>query len=230
MTPRLPCRAVLLDAGGVIVLPDRKLLAGALSHVGIGIDPARSHAPTTAPSAPSIPAPALAYSAALFLQLGIIPGQTAEALAAWDRLADRSRSGEIIWSEPTPGALETIAALRRRGLPVVIVTNSDGQAEENLRDCGFAGVPVIDSVVVGSEKPRRPASSTPPSPAPATWQSAPRDVGRVGDTLSTPTSPAPAPPASPRSTSSPLRACRAPDHRHVRRSPESGACTSADRR
>ena len=36
---RIACRAVFLDAGGVIVLPDRHLLAGALARVGIEIDP-----------------------------------------------------------------------------------------------------------------------------------------------------------------------------------------------
>ena len=95
MTPRIPCRAVFLDAGG----------------------------------------------------------RAAEALAVWDGLADRSRSGVVLWRESTPGAIDTIDALRRAGLAVVIVTDSDGHGEENLRDSGFAGVPVIDSTVVGFRKP-----------------------------------------------------------------------------
>lgn len=224
MTPRLPCRAVLLDAGGVIVLPDRKLLAGALSHVGIGIDPGavpRAHyrAVRTLDTRPGT-----GYSAALFPQLGIIPGQTAEALAAWDRLADRGRSGEIIWSEPTPGALETIAALRRRGLPVVIVTNSDGQAEDNLRDCGFAGVPVIDSVVVGSEKPHAgifaAALHRAGDELAALGRAGARatDVVHIGDMLSTDVAGARAAGITPIHFD-PLRACRAPDHRHIRTLP-----------
>jgi putative hydrolase of the HAD superfamily len=222
MTPRLRCRTVLLDAGGVIVLPDRELLAGALSHVGIGIDPGavpRAHyrAVRTLDARPGT-----CYSAALFPQLGIIPGQMAEALAAWDRLADRSRSGEIIWSEPTPGALETIAALRRRGLPVVIVTNSDGHAAENLRDCGIADdVAVIDSEVVGAAKPEvrifEAALARAGEELAALGRAGARatDVVHVGDTLSADVAGARAAGITPIHFD-PLRACRAPDHRHIR--------------
>ena len=236
MTPRLRCRAVLLDAGGVIVLPDRKVLAGALSHVGIGINPGavpRAHyrAVRTLDARPGT-----SYSAALLPQLGIIPGQMAEALAAWDRLADRSRSGKIIWSEPTPGALETIAALRRRGLPVVIVTNSDGHAEENLRDCGIADdVAVIDSEVVGAAKPdvrifeaalarageelaalgRAGARADEELAALGRAGTRATDVVHVGDTLSADMAGARAAGITPIHFD-PLRACRAYDHRHIR--------------
>ena len=161
MTNRIACRAVFLDAGGVIVLPDRHLLAGALARVGIDIDPsavpvahyravrALDHAVRVLDRAPG----RSDYPGALFPQLGIVPGRTAEALAAWEHLAARSRSGVVLWSEPTPGAPHTISALQRARLAVVIVTNSDGHGAENLAASGFAGVPVIDSHVVGAAKP-----------------------------------------------------------------------------
>ena len=127
---RIPCRAVFLDAGGVIVLPDRALLANALARIGLNIDPAavprahyravraldRAASPTASPH----------YAAALFPQLGIVPGRVAEALAVWERLADRRRSREVLWSEPTPGAQAIIPRLRRAGVAIVVVTNSDG--------------------------------------------------------------------------------------------------------
>ncbi|HUB04702.1 MAG TPA: hypothetical protein VMA76_06520, partial [Solirubrobacteraceae bacterium] len=146
--PRLPCRAVFLDAGGVIVLPDRHLLAGALARAGVRIDPAavpRAHyravrtldraAPgpnAPGPHGPHGPKPpgTDGYPGALFPQLGIVAGRTAEAIAVWGRLADPTRAGAVLWSEPTPGAIDTIASLRRAGLAVVIVTNSDGHAAE----------------------------------------------------------------------------------------------------
>jgi putative hydrolase of the HAD superfamily len=220
MSPRVGCRTAFLDAGGVIVLPHRGLVADALRRIGIEIDPeAVPRAHYRAVRALDRADAGTSYAAALFGELGILPGQTAEALAAWERLADRRRSGEILWSEPTPGALETIAALRRRGLAVVIVTNSDGHAEENLRDCGFAGVPVIDSTIVGAAKPDvrifeaalalAGALAGPLAGAGAT------DVVHVGDTLSADIAGARAAGVTPIHFD-PLRACRANDHRHIR--------------
>ncbi len=215
MTKLIACRAVFLDAGGVIVLPDRHLLAGALARAGIRIDPSqvpRAHyrAIRTLDRAPG----PLGYAAALFPKLGIVPGRTAKALAVWERLADRTRSRRVLWSEPTPGALETIDALRRAGIAVVIVTNSDGHAADNLADCGFAGVPVIDSVVVGAEKPDARIFEAALALAGATAT----DTVHVGDTLTNDVAGARAAGITPIHFD-PLRACRATDHRHVRTLP-----------
>jgi putative hydrolase of the HAD superfamily len=225
LTPRTRCRAVFLDAGGVIVLPDRHLVADALAAIGIQIDPAavpRAHyrAVRALDARAGLDAgarlgPGTPYAAALFPQLGIISEQTAEALAAWERLGDRACSRRVLWSEPTPGALETIAALRRRGFAVVIVTNSDGHAEENLRDCGIPDeVPVIDSHVVGATKPD-----------PRIFEAAlagagirDTDVAHVGDTLSADVAGARAAGITPIHFD-PFRACRTTDHRHIRTLP-----------
>ena len=208
------CRAVFLDAGGVVVLPDRDLLAGALRAVGIDIDPAivpRAHyrAVRALDRAANRPPGREDYARALLPQLGIVPGRTAAAIAAWQRLADRSRSGAVLWSEPTPGALTTIAALRRRGLAVVIVTNSDGHAEENLarvrvrRHTGdrLGGRRRGQARQSASSRPRSPAParSLPRSAGPASRSSRPRSCTSV--TRWPMTWPARAPPASPRSTS-----------------------------
>ena len=225
------CRAVFLDAGGVVVLPDRDLLAGALRAVGIDIDPAivpgaHYRAVRALDRTANRPPGREDYARALLPQLGIVPGRTSAAIAAWQRLADRSRSGAVLWSEPTPGALTTIAALRRRGLAVVIVTNSDGHAEENLAACGFAGIPVIDSEVVGAAKPAvcifeaalarageelaalgRPRIAVEPS-----------EVVHVGDTLANDVAGARAAGITPIHFD-PFRACRARDHRHIRSLP-----------
>ncbi len=211
---RIACRAVLLDAGGVIVLPDRHLLANAMHRVGIDIDPeavARAHyrAVRTLDRAPG----ALGYAAALFPQLGIVPGRTAEAIAAWDRLADRRRSGVVLWSEPTPGATRMIAALHRADMTVVIVTNSDGHAADNLAACGFAGTPVIDSGVIGSAKPDARIFEAALAVAGAGMRAT--EVVHVGDTLSADVAGARAAGITPIHFD-PLRACRATDHRHVR--------------
>jgi putative hydrolase of the HAD superfamily len=231
MSPRIPCRAVFLDAGGVIVLPDRGLVADALARIGVAIDPAvvpRAHyravraldraaihpdrATVTVTVTVTAPAPTRHdYAEALIPQLGIVPGRAAAALAAWNELADRRRSGVVLWREPTPGAMDTIHSLQRAGLVVVIVTNSSGHAEENLRDSGFGGVPVIDSTVVGVAKPD-----------PRIFEIAlgragvpPAETVHVGDSLANDVAGGRAAGITPIHLD-PLRVCRAGDHRHIR--------------
>lgn len=210
---------MFLDAGGVIVLPHRDLIAAALRGIGIEIDPtAVPHAHYRAVRAfDRAGASDPTYVRAFPSELGIETGRTADALDALAELADRSRSGQILWSEPTPGALATIAALRRRGLPVVIVTNSDGHAEANLRDCGIPDdVPVIDSEVVGVSKPDVRIFEAALHRAGAGVRAT--DVVHVGDTLSADVAGARAAGITPIHFD-PLRACRARDHRHIRTLP-----------
>ena len=224
MIARIPSRAVFLDAGGVIVLPDRRLLAEALVRIGVDIDPdavprahycavrALDHAADKA-TLPSV-TPATRrddYAAALFPQLGIVPGRAAEALAVWERLADRDRSGEVLWREPTRGAASTIAALERAGNAVVVVTNSNGHAAENLATCGFAGLPVVDSTVVGAAKPDPRIFEI----ALARAATTPAETVHVGDSLVSDVAGARGAGITPIHFD-PLRACRATDHLHVR--------------
>ncbi len=81
---------------------------------------------------------------------------------AWDgqgpRLADRLRAlgrVERLWGEPDPDARAVLADLRRRGLAVGVISNSDGTAEESLRVAGLLDAVdfVLDSHLVGVEKP-----------------------------------------------------------------------------
>jgi putative hydrolase of the HAD superfamily len=212
---RLACRAVFLDAGGVIVLPDRHLLATALAGAGIHIDgDAVPRAHYLAVRTLDRPSTRQDYAAALFPQLGIVPGRTAEAIAVWERLADRAQSDRGLWSEPTPRATETIAALRRAGLAVVIVTNSDGHGEENLRASGFGGVPVVDSTVVGAAKPDARIFAIALERAGVEA----RATVHVGDTLINDVAGAQAAGVTPIHFD-PLRLCRATDHGHVRSLP-----------
>jgi putative hydrolase of the HAD superfamily len=212
---RLRCRAVFLDAGGVLVLPDRHLLAGALAEIGIEIDPdAIPRAHYRAVRSLDRPSTRQDYERALLPQLGIVPGRTAEAAAVWARLADRTRTGRVLWSEPTPDAADTIAALKRAGLAVVIVTNSDGHGEENLRDSGFTGTPVIDSTVVGVAKPDPRIFEI----ALARAGAVATETVHVGDALVNDVAGARAAGITPIHFD-PLRLCRATDHRHVRSLP-----------
>ena len=224
MSARIRCRAVFLDAGGVIVLPDRHLLASAVRSVGIHIDPAavpsahyRAVRALDRATAAAAAAATTGYAAALFPQLGILPGRSAEALAVWDHLADRRRSGHVLWSEPVPGARVVIDRLRGAGIAVVVVTNSDGHGEENLRASGFAGIPVIDSTVVGAAKPDPGIFEIALARA-AQLAGAPilaAEAVHIGDTLTTDIAGSLAAGITPVHLD-PLRACRASDHLHAR--------------
>ena len=219
--PRVACRAVFLDAGGTIVLPHRALVAAGLARAGIHITPeAVPGAHYAAVRRLHAAARSAGYFEALCAALRVAPVDTPAAVAALECLADRAHSGEILWSEPTPQARATIDALTRAGARVLIVSNSDGHAAENLRDAGICAVTpgagsvvadVVDSTVVGVAKPD-----------PAIFEIAlrragvePDDVVHVGDMVSTDIAGARAAGIEPIHLD-PHRSCRARDHRHVR--------------
>jgi putative hydrolase of the HAD superfamily len=154
------------------------------------------------------------WAHAICAELGVSGEDAAQSLI---EMADRSRSGRVLWSEPTPGAIETIGALRLAGIAVVIVTNSDGHAARNLGDAGVLAATgldesdVIDSVVVGSTKPD-------PGIFEAALERAgvgPGEAVHVGDMLSTDVRGATAVGIT-AIHFDPRRSCRARDHRHVR--------------
>lgn len=148
------------------MLPHSGLVRAALGGQGIEIDPSlvppahywavRQIDRVLADSAH------VAYLRTFCRALGVASERLEDAVAALSHLADRSRSGEILWSQPAPHAVETIEALRSAGIVVVVVTNSDGHAAENLRDSGVCQTTsgpgatvtdIVDSGRVGSEKP-----------------------------------------------------------------------------
>jgi putative hydrolase of the HAD superfamily len=222
---RIPCQAVFVDAGGVIVLPHRGLVAGALARVGVEIDAAivpgaHYRAVRRLDSDPECSRRADAYLRALSAALGVPARRQAAAVRALAQLADRERSDQILWSEPTPDATRTLVALERAAIRVLVVTNSDGHAAQNLGDAGIcqatpgAGATVtavIDSALVGSTKPDigiftaalRHAAVTPAS------------VVHVGDSLRSDIAGAHAA-GIPAIHFDPDRACRSAEHRHIR--------------
>jgi FMN phosphatase YigB (HAD superfamily) len=225
--PRLNPSALFLDAGGVIVLPSRGLVAAALGAVGVEIDP-EAVAPAHYRAVRALDRAAGGSSSGLYREalctaLTVPPGGYEAAVGALARLANRRTSAEIMWSEPAPGALATLHALHRAGLPVFIVTNSDGHGEENLRDGGIcqtgpgAGAQVsdvIDSTRVGATKPD-----------PRIFEIAleragvsPQQVIHVGDMLSTDIAGALRAGITPVHLD-PARRCRDPGHRHIRTLP-----------
>lgn len=212
---RVACRAVLLDAGGVIALPHRGLVRDALAAAGVSIDP-DAVAPAHYRAVRWLDHGLVAggrdvYLEALVLALGVAGEPVRRAVAALARLADRGRSGEILWSEAAPAAPRAIEQLHAAGVVVVVVTNSDGHAAENLRDAGLHVGEVVDSGLVGSSKPDA-----------EIFRVALARVGvdaasavHVGDSVAADVAGARAAGIAPIHVN-PGRACRAADHRHVR--------------
>jgi putative hydrolase of the HAD superfamily len=60
-----------------------------------------------------------------------------------------------LWTAAIPGAVDTVRALRARGLKVGVVSNAEGQVERDLNMAGFGGLldTIVDSFRVGVEKP-----------------------------------------------------------------------------
>jgi putative hydrolase of the HAD superfamily len=209
----------------VIVLPRRDLVCRALESAGITCDKSEvPHAHYRAVRLLDRSATyggRMDYMAALCGELGVPAGRMKDALGALAQFADRRQSNEILWSEPGPGALQTIDALGRAGLAVVVVTNSNGHAAENLSDAGICQTRpgrgalvtgIIDSALVGAAKPD-----------PAIFHAAlehagvgPASVVHVGDMVTADVIGAHSAGLVPIHLD-PERRCRASDHRHIRR-------------
>ena len=60
-----------------------------------------------------------------------------------------------LWSWMLPGVPEALTAMREGGLQLAVVSNSDGSVEQSLETAGLRPYfgPVMDSFVVGHEKP-----------------------------------------------------------------------------
>ena len=163
---------MLFDAGGVLLLPDAAEILRALEQFGIDSDLTtidRAH---------------YAAMAAVDQELEgrqITSGGLTSAM--WDGTLREAYRGvkkrslgipndcpaelekaifEARWTRVAPGALETLATVAARNIPIGIVSNSDGTIEADLKafnvcqvgpGAGTCVVRVVDSTVVGVAKP-----------------------------------------------------------------------------
>jgi putative hydrolase of the HAD superfamily len=167
MLPRLDeLDAVFFDAGNTLITLDHDLVCGVLAAEGIGASP------ETLVRAEAAARPQLSaylgdggssegrdtftfYVARILEGLGLHAG-TASARAPGIVGTLRHDVGtRRLWSRVLPGVPAALAALREAGLRLVVVSNSDGTVEEGLSALGLRDqlLGVIDSTVVGSEKP-----------------------------------------------------------------------------
>jgi HAD superfamily hydrolase (TIGR01549 family) len=155
---QVPLRAVLFDAGNTLLFLDYPRLAAAVGGaLGIPLTGAKlaAGAPAAARAMEESRAGdherAAAYLEALFLAAGIPAASMAQVREQLTRLhAERH-----LWSGIAADAHDALARLRRAGLRLGIVSNSDGRVEEALVAAGLRPYfdVVVDSGVAGVEKP-----------------------------------------------------------------------------
>ena len=171
MGERAPLDAVLFDAGGTLGRLDFEWMAEAVRELGHPLDvvtlraaevegrrrydrsvgvpePGDAAGPAPQPDAVNDPHP---YFFGMLAASGVPEVLIPAAIERW-----RSRqAGEGLWSRVNEGSPEALAGVRRLGLRRAVVSNSDGRAEQHIRDWGVLGELefVIDSQLVGVAKP-----------------------------------------------------------------------------
>lgn len=163
MATPLPGRvdAVLLDVGGVLVLPDHAQIVAAGARAGIIVESGRldaAHYAAIAAWDRSTEAELWRPYVTAYLEAAGIPAARLDAALPMLVAAFRS----VTWSRPIAGAAAALRAFAQVGIPIGIVSNADGRVEPLLRELGVCQVGpgpgvdvgiVVDSTVVGYEKP-----------------------------------------------------------------------------
>lgn len=184
--------AVLLDAGGVIVVPDPHATGPVLARFGGATDLAtlvrshyvgmRAHAGSTSEGSGIW----LDYLRAYVAAAGVAAEAVDDAVVTLTRVF-----GHRIWRHPLMETVIALERLRDLGTPLGVVSNADGQIEAVLAHQGCCQVGpgggvevdvVVDSSVVGVEKPD-PAVFAPALEVMESLGVSPRRIGYVGDSL-----------------------------------------------
>ena len=178
--------AVTFDFGQVLAELDPHFLAAKLAERGFAASPERLDR-ATAPGW-------LAYGAALragghgagagktFLSTVLVEAGAAEAATpeTLDFLFADQRPRNL-WRRPVPGMIELARSLRARGVPVGVVSNSEGALEALIAELGWsdAFLCVADSGALGLEKPGRAIFDW----AAARLSSSARELVHIGDSF-----------------------------------------------
>ena len=168
--------AILLDAGGVLLFPRPENLLPPLRAAGVDpdlatLECAHYRAMAAQDQEPRPPAPDTWWPNYLRTYVAAcgVPEQDCQQLAL--EIAQRPRAGG--WAQAGLGVREGLRALAEQGLPMAVVSNSDGTVAADLRRVGLCyapdggpdgpdrpdrpdGVPmgvILDSAVVGVAKP-----------------------------------------------------------------------------
>ena len=142
--------AILFDAGGTLVLQDPVDLSRLL---GIAVDPAAAfEAHYRAMDAFARLRLAGEEVSWVWWQSRFFAGL---GLAEPEIGAELTSNGYGLWSAAIDGTVDAISRLRRGGIRIAVVSNSDGSVRDSLSRAGFDGLFefVVDSHEVGLAKP-----------------------------------------------------------------------------
>jgi FMN phosphatase YigB (HAD superfamily) len=155
-------KAILLDAGGVLVLPDPTVLGPLLSYYGG--DPSveshrRAHYGGMAAKSAAGSGEAFwdEYDHSYVRSIGVIEADVEAAVTTLQRTRNA-----FLWRWPIPESKAALMALSASDVPLGVVSNASGQIEDVLRRSGLCQVGdgpnvsvrvVVDSHVVGVTKP-----------------------------------------------------------------------------
>jgi FMN phosphatase YigB (HAD superfamily) len=154
--------AVSLDVGGVLVVHDQDLLAGALDRAGVAHDRRRFteghyRAMAEVDRCLSVPEEFADYHRGFLRAVGTPEGQLEAGAKALATVLTPT-----VWHQRIPGAVAAGRRLAAAGLRLGVTSNANGQVAELLRLHGVAqvgegpGVPlevITDSGVLGAHKP-----------------------------------------------------------------------------
>jgi putative hydrolase of the HAD superfamily len=159
-----PIEAVLIDVGGVLVLPDHDRIAAALQRAGVHIDRDvldRAHYAGVASLDQFTEGDRqiwVTYNRA-YARACNTPEDALDS--AVEHLLNEFATGAV-WSRTVPGSPGALRDLAALGARLAIVSNADGDTEQRLRDLGMCQVgpgpgaemgAILDSTVVGVAKP-----------------------------------------------------------------------------
>ena len=162
--------AILLDAGGVLVFPEPANLLPPLRQAGLdpdlaALERAHYHAMAAQDQQPTPPAPATWWRDYLTAYLAACGVAAARCEPLATEIAQHPR--RYGWAHAGHGVKDGLRALAGLGLPMGVVSNSNGTVEDDLRRVGVCyaldggGRPpegvqidvILDSAVVGVAKP-----------------------------------------------------------------------------
>jgi HAD superfamily hydrolase (TIGR01549 family) len=158
-----PFEAVSLDVGGVLVIPDRRMVSRALARAGVQHDPERffdGHYRAMAEIDRHRPPPGEfgPYERGFLRAVGAPDAELEAGAAAIANVLGQPSA----WSQRIRGAVPAARRLAAAGLRLGVTSNSDGTVAERMRRRGVMqigggpGVPVehiTDSGVLGVAKP-----------------------------------------------------------------------------
>jgi putative hydrolase of the HAD superfamily len=146
---------VLLDAGGVLLLPNPWVVAAVMRAAGGSLDPdvvARAHYAGIGAMDARKTGDWSHYNRVLVRFAGVPEAGIDDAMAG---LAELFASPvPSTWNVVPVGVVEHLRDLAATGVAIGVVSNADGLVEATLRRCEIPFDVVIDSTVVGYAKPQ----------------------------------------------------------------------------